>query len=743
MTEQENKPTIETKESLTAELIPPEGSGNVGFKVFQILDEILKFKNDLGLPQKWGRNYELGKNKHWKSETKDATLLTANLLFTHRQRTVNMLTDNNPTFNVRQVGEVDDPKEEEVFDTLLHTAEFWWSEQEQQSSLETSILNGETYGATIEKSIFDSDLEGGFGEATTEVIDPFFFGWYPVKTQDIQKAEANLHFWPMSVREARRKWSEHAEVIRADKELLKELGDERIKTQTGKAGRGSQGYFSTFAGVIRNIFNDSDDGTGMSDEVLIVEAWVRDFTRIPGDKPDTFVDKYPGNIRCIQTCNGGKVVLSDRHNPSINQDLEPVQASKTYLFSRYPFTKTQSLKDTANPWGMSDFEQLESLNMEVDKTISQITLIKDQVSRIKIVNPLDSGVSNAELTNKPGIINPSSSMVANAIRYLDFPDIPFKDIISTLSVYKEFFFLVAGTFELEAAQTPGREVVAYKAIAALIERASIMLRGKIRAYSKMVRERGRMYLSHVMNWYTEERWISYKQDGEEMTKQINGNQMIIPAKLGVVSGSTMPVSRIQEREEAIELFKMQAIDAEALMEKIDWPDRKRVVQRMRLGPLGEFFERLQTMGAPPVMIEAFQMLGEMETKEFESALEKGEIPMFANLLQAPEEQGPTPAEGAEMDKANAEIRKIDAEIDLIEEKGNTEKVNQAVAIAGVDFDHEKIAIERAKVVNEIKNAESAEAELSKGMKTPKAKSKVQGPHRERGIKSNNKKQPVK
>ncbi|MCG7852445.1 MAG: hypothetical protein MIO92_07970, partial [Methanosarcinaceae archaeon] len=535
MTEQENKPTIETKEKLTAELIPPSGDENVGYKVFEILNEILAFKDELGLPAKWARNYELGKNKHWKKQTRDATLLTANLLFTHRQRTVNMLTDNNPTFNVRQVGDVDDPAQEDTFDTLLHTTEYWWSEQEQQSLLEDSILNGETYGLTIEKSLFDSDLEGGFGEAATEVVDPFYFGWYPVKTQELQKAEANLHYWPMSVREARRKWSDHAEIIKADKEVLKELGDDRISVQAGQSSKRSQSYFSTFAGVIKNMFSDSDSGVGMSDEVLIVEAWVKDYTRTPGTTPGTFVDKYPGNIRCIQCCNGGRVVLSDRHNPSINKDLEPIQASQTYLFNRFPFTKTLSLKDTANPWGMSDYEQLESLNLEVDKTISQITLIKDQISRVKLINPKDTGVSNEELTNRPGIINPASSMVANAIRYLDFPNIPFADIAATLSIYKDFFFLVAGTFELESAQTPGREVIAYKAIAALIERASIMLRGKIRGYSKMVRERGRMYLSHVMNWYTEERWISYQQDGEEMTKNIQGNEMIIPAKLGVVS----------------------------------------------------------------------------------------------------------------------------------------------------------------------------------------------------------------
>jgi hypothetical protein len=157
-------------------------------------------------------------------------------------------------------------------------------------------------------------------------------------------------------------------------------------------------------------------------------------------------------------------------------------------------------------------------------------------------------VDNSEFTNAPGIINPANAMVSDAIKYMDLPNVPFADLSAALSIYKDFFYLVAGTFELEQAQTPGREVIAYKAIATLLERAATMMRGKIRGYSKMIRIRGRMYLSHVMNWYTEERWISYEIEGEEMQSAIRGTEMIIPSKLNVISGSTLPRSKIQERE---------------------------------------------------------------------------------------------------------------------------------------------------------------------------------------------------
>jgi len=747
------------------ELIPVEGNEETGYRVFHVLDEILKFKNEMGLPGKWQRNYELSRNKHWKNKNVKAPLVTANLLYNHRQRTVNQLTDNNPTFNVKQVGEVETEKED-VFEMLLHTAEYWWGDTEQQAELERSVLNGETYGCAIEKIYFNPELENGIGEVESAIVDPYHFGWYPVKQMDVQKAEAVLHYYPQSVRTLRREYPDKAHAIKSDDEYLKSLGDERLE-MIGTAAKRPSGYLSTFAGIVKNLLNLQAEGQGVDAETLVVECWVRDYSQLPDDGGD----KYPGKIRMVKCCSGGSVVLEDRANPSINPDLEPEQASLTYLYSRFPFVFTHSVTDTSFPWGMSDYEQLEELNVEVNKTLSQLTMIKDRLSRIKLLNPSDSGVSNEELTNKPGILNPTSAMTAQGIRYLDPPQLP-PDLPNLLTIYRELFYAVAGSFELEQAQRDGRDVIAYKAIAALMERAATMLRGKIRNYSKLIRERGRMYLSCAMNWYTEPRWISYEQDGEELSAAIEGREMMIPAKLNVVSGSTMPVSKVQEREEALALFDKQAIDAEELLKKIEWRDWKKVVERMRLGPLGVFLQRLGVMGFPPAMLQALEEIGAMEEKDFERAIEAGEIPPLAALLPGPEdvidiEPQVPPELQAEMDKAAAEVRKIDADTRLIEEKIVTEKVEQQVKLAGVQFDEDKLKIERARTVADIENAargqeredvnvgqnidkaekDEARAErneeredkrLAAEIETKESEQRAQGPHRERGLKSNNK-----
>jgi len=748
------------KETST-ELFKPQGDPKVGYQVFTILSEIIQDKNNLGLPAKWNRNYELSRNKHWAQTSTKISLMTANLLFTHRQRTVNMLTDNNPTFNIVKRGNPEEVQNEDVYDNLLHIADFWWSDTEQQAILEKSVQNGETYGCTVEKVLFNPDLEFNLGEVETEIVDPYHFGFYPVKAKDIQKAEAVFHYWPMSVREAKRRWPEFAEDIVSDEEYLKDLGDSRREVTANTKGQ-PKGYFSTFAGVVKNMMNLSGDSKSEGEELLVCECWVKDYTTNEAGE-----SKYKGNIRVVTACNGGKIVLEDRSNPSISEVLEDEQAQKTYLYDKIPFTLTQSITDTSLPWGVSDYEQLENLQIEVNKTLTQFTMFKDKVAGFKFINPTTSGINNSEITNRTGILNPSNDQAAQALRYIDPPKMP-ADLIAALELYKEMFFLISGSFELENAQTPGKEVIAYKAIAALIEHASNMLKGKISNYGRMIRDRGRMYLSHVMNFYSEDRWIPVEKNGVEEQVAINGHKLIVPAKLTIVSGSMMLRSKVVEREEALELFNRGAIDDQELLKKMGWSsaDINELLKRKQAGPLGELFEKLSGIGVPPELIQMFGQIAQMEMKDFEKNLEKGRIPPFMQILQQlmQGEQPEDPMKAAELGKADAEIQtkmasieKIMVEIELLKAKIQSEYVDQEVKKAGVGFDKTKLEIESAQTIAEIEDKKERQkietAKVISGIETAKAKAKEikdselkgkssektsQGPYREKDLKSNNK-----
>ncbi len=721
------------QEQDVSELLPPEGDPKLGKRVFTLLAEIINDKISLGLHDKWSEYYKLGRNQMFKRQNSSVPLVSANLLHTHRQRTVNMLTDNNPAFNVMAMVHPDEQVNETVL-SVQRQCEYWWIEQEQQSLFEESVRAGETNGTTIEKVLFDPDLEYGLGEVRTICIDPFHFGVYPVKAKAIQDSEGVLYFFPMSLREARRRWPDKASEIKADSELLEKLGDDRRELITGSS---MDGFFAKIGSTIMSLFATAGVPNKTRDELLVVEAWVKDYSTIADKETGNIRAKYPGNIRCVIACNGGKIILKDKPNPSMNPMLSPEEQAKTYLFDKFPFSKANSITDPVSFWGASDFEQLQQLNKEFNKAISQLVFLKDKSARPKIINPRDSGVPNEQFDNAPGIINPTSMAVATGIRYLDFPNVPM-DVEKVAGLLKDIFYIVSGSFELEQAQTPGREVTAYKAIAALLERAATMMRGKIRNYSRLLRDRGRMYLSHAQNWYTEERWFTWEDgNGQIQAGSLRNTDILFPLKLTIINGSTLPTSQIQQREEAMELFKGGAIDQQDLLEKLNWSGRDELIKRMKEGPFGELFRRAEMMGLPPEITQALAQIATLDQKQFEQAAKRGELPMLQ--LPAPEAPADDPLKNMELALAGAKVETEKANQALTIERANTERMQQWVHEKGVEFDTQKLAIERAQALANIEATKHGMAMKEREPKEPVPEDKQHEGARERGLRSNNQK----
>ena len=745
-------------------LIAPEGDPKVGEDVFRILSIVVADKIKLGLHDRWLRNHQLRRNYHWKAKSNQVPLVSANLLYTHIQRTTNSLTDNEPTFNVVPLGKLEEGKEKDSLSDLQRTTEHWWRDQEQQDILESSVINGETYGIAIEKVVFNPNLEYNLGEVETIPVDPFHFGWYPCKLaaiRDLQNRDVLLHYYPASIRSLKAKYPAKADKIKSGDDMIKQLMDDERREIAGETSGNNASVFTSIASTVRELINFVAGTSEGEEETLLVEAWVRDKTRVTEQKESH--PKYTGEIRYILACSGD-VVLEDKDNPNINPSLPQEQAIHTYLYDKFPFTGANSIKDTSNAWGLSDFEQLEAINMEVDKSLSQFVLEKDRSARKKFINPIDSGVPNEHISNYVGILNPTSAEASQGLRWIDPPQSSV-DYDKAVQVFKDFFFLIAGTFDLDQAQQAGgREVIAYKAIAALLERAATMMRGKIRAYSRMIRDRGRMYISHVMNFYTEERWITYKdQDGNDTSKPIIGASLTMPAKLTVVSGSTMPISRVQQREEALSLYQAKAIDQQELLDKLDWSNRSDVVKRMMEGPLGAILQKLMFCQVPEPILEYLKKVAGTEPKDLEKAIKKGEFPMFMDfamqLLQSMQGKEPpmSPEKQAELSEKEAKIRelvakaeqlatekeKTQAETALTVEKAVTEKVEQQVKLAGVGYDQEALKIKRAEVVSAIEADASGrkQAGVKAGLDFVAKVAKPDRPGNagwnERGLKSNN------
>jgi hypothetical protein len=667
------------EKALTTCIIAEEGHENVGHYCFSILGEVVADKDKKKLPQKWLRNYELYRAKHWKSQGK-TRLSTVNLIWNYITRTVSLLTDQNPTFDIMA--------ENDKVASLIHkVARYWWNETEQQAVLSDSVTMSEINGCVVEKTVFNNSLNNGIGEVETITVDPYNFGFWPLDERRQEKCEANLHYYTIPVNQARRLWPDMADYITSDKLWRDKLGENRREifggTTSSKHGGDYGVDHATYEGNIEAI----QKVMGGKGDVLILEFWVKDFTQIDvvieperrepkqagttsdeaghsheyvildmasgngrvttgdhehiivsgllGPGPDGHTHglemeiipevtgkqaKYPGNIRCITCCNGGDIVLSDRPNPSINPLLEPELASMTYLWSRFPFYKAESNRDIVSPWGFSSIEQLEMMNFEIDKCLTQLNIVKDKAVRSPVINPRNAQVPNSAFTNAPAkVINPKDHIVGAAIQHMK-PPAPQRDIEQILGIYREMFDKIAGIFDMtDPSIAKGR--MAFKTVATIIESMHTMLRGKIRGYGKMIRERGRMWLSHAQNFYTEERiFFVEREGGSTETGELVGKDLIIPLHFTVEAGSTMPTSRLQQREEAKELHGQGAIDIRELLIRLDWPNREEVIHRMEMGQFGALLERLNELGMNPEIVEAVTKVAEMDDQEYNAAL---------------------------------------------------------------------------------------------------------------------------
>lgn len=618
-------------------LLPPEKDPTVGHVAFGILERIIRDKDRKRLPQKWHRNYEMYRNHHWRSgASAPIPLASISLVNSHIERTVNLLTDNNPTFDV--IGENDD-----IADRLHKMARYWWNETEQQDIYGDSVKMAEVHGATIEKVIFNPALNNGLGEVETIIVDPHNFGFWPLNEKRVEKWEVAAHYYTMPVNQARRKWPEFKEQIKPDAIWKQHLGEKRREIVGGTIRPippgGVGGDWARDHAVMHG--NPAVMRVmGRGDEVLILELWVKDYTLIELEAQPATVEldlesgvamttqpaiiekkpKYPGFVRVVTCCNGGDLVLSDRQNPNINPMLPEEQVSMTFLWNRFPFSLTPSTKDPVSPWGYAAIEQLEQINIEIDKCMSQLNYMKDRMARSPLINPKDTMIPNSDFSNAARIVNPKNSVVAKAIRYMESPPVQ-NDIQIILSTYRELFDKIAGTFDLtDPSVMKGR--LAFKTVAAILENMHTLIRGKIRTYGRMVRDRGRMYISHVQNWYTEERFFFLQEDGLPVQGSLVGPQNITPLHFQVVSGSTMPTSRLQQREEALQLYEAGAIGVRELLEALEWPDRAEIANKMEMGVVGPLIEKMQALGVDPEAIAIVQEVASMDESTYNAYVQQ-------------------------------------------------------------------------------------------------------------------------
>lgn len=612
---------------------PPEGKAVVGEFVQTLFEESFETKENLNLPDRWFFADQLFKGDHWRlgqgNAKKNTSIRRAvyNLLFANIQRTVANITARSPVAEVVEVGGEGD----EVDSVLTDMIKTWNNESEHGRNLTRSVTKMEINGITVEKAVYNEKT----GLADIVVMNPYGFFPAPGFYEDCNAMPYIIHAHAMDVSEIAEKYGVKEEDVETE-DLYSIMGEDREENAILRAGmRSDSGNYP--GNYSDNLQSFSAGKEGYRDRrALVLECWLRDWTTEDVDTGEVdeegkpimqYAYVYPGGIRVITTCNKGKMVLSDIPNPNINEAVGREATSKTYLYDHFPFWYANSFDAQEDIWGMTALEMTADINREINRLLTRLGQYLDLTLFPPLICPEDTGLTRFDFSNKPGLfVQPTSGATATGIRYLQVPSLP-ADFWRTLDWLVSMFDRIYQIEDADRGEAPNG-VIAAAAIQALQERGAVMMRAKIRAVDYLVRQRGRAAISFLQNFGTSPQKVDHEgQPAEIVGVNLLGREFVYI----VESGSTVHRTTMQTQEQAVQLYDKGAIDRQALLETLNFPGWKQIVERVGEGQLAQAIQILIQAGLDEQSAAKLKAYLEQPQTGYEATQQNGEAAMAGGM----------------------------------------------------------------------------------------------------------------
>ncbi len=538
--------------------------------VWGLFEDSYSEKERLGLMERWKSNYKLLRGNHWGEKARNnPDKITINLFFANVQRTVANITAKNPVAEVVDL----DGNEDNVDQILTLKMKKWWNETEQQARLARSSLNNETYGITIEKAVWAS----GKKEFIPVIIDPYSYFPAPGYFEDQAGIPYEIHAFSVPVYQIEDTFGVEGVTEDDVQQILGREDREDVRPNMILADSG-------VGVVLDQTRKDLDSKGNKGGEALVVECWIKDTTKVD----DELV--YPDGVRVITICNKN-IFLNDMPNPNVNFELDEDVARKSFAWGRRPFYKANSYEDTTSNWGFSAGEQTGDLNKKINEIVSRIASYCNRALFPTLIVEKGAGITKAMINNKPGLVLMPTRPNAR-IEYLQVPNLP-SNFFQTLDLLINFHDRVYQIEDADRGVGP-TGVTAASAIVSLQERNAVLIRHKIRGTEFLCRMRGRWNISFIQNFSVKPEKITMP---DETIYEFSGIELAGRKFNYIVeSDSTVARTSVQDQEQAVGLFKINAIDRTALLDELNYKNRKQIIERMGETQLDEALNVLVESG---------------------------------------------------------------------------------------------------------------------------------------------------
>lgn len=599
--------------------IPPKGHKDVAafannlFEISRIELERLGKHDDLLA------NYSLYRGKTVGGVgARSAGITPVNLYFANIERTVANITAREPTGEVVDLDGTDQDGAEDVLSSKLRK---WWKETNQQTKIRSSARTMEIYGITVEKPAWNKDLEC----PNIAISDPYAFYPAPGFYEDI---DTDMPFCTFA-------YLKYIKATEAEFKVENLVADEAYDllgtVREEYKGTGCVSLDVSLTGKYQDPMTKAGtSGRGASDKklerCLVKEVWVRDYrtktvseehpvidpgTGMPSldEQGEMMVEKrtekvriYPDGVRKITVAassggdTGGCVTLDDSANPNINPNLPVEIAKTTHPWGRFPSYHANSYKDLVSLWGFAAAEQVGDLIVKINKIISRLINYVIGVMSPPLIVQKHCGITREMIETqlkKSGrlILMPTSPNAR--IEFMQIPNLP-STFFQVLEVIVGFFDRVYAIESADRGEAP-RGVIAAAAIIALQERNQELTQAKTSAVECLAENRSRWCIGLYQNFGTTSELVDVGGDPVEFIgTQFAGRKF----SYVVETGSTTPRTSLQLQEVTKWLWETKAIDQRAVLEIMNIPDWKDIVERTGETQLDQALQILIDAGMP-------------------------------------------------------------------------------------------------------------------------------------------------
>jgi len=589
--------------------IPPKGHKDVPDFAFSLFEIARIEKERLNKPQDFLSNYSLYRGKQSTGNTTVSKAYTpVNLYFSNIERTVANITARAP---VGEVVDLDGNQDgaEDMFTAKLKK---WWKDTGQQAKTRASARAMEIYGITPEKPFWDKKRS----EPNIQLTDPFAFFPAPGLWDDMGIEPPFVCFAYLDFVDSVEAQFGVTDVAQEDAYEL--LGVEREKYKSDNYNITQQRIGNYEDPMTRVKGSDRLASDKKIERCLIIEVWVRD-KRTKTVKEEMLSPEtgealqvkttdlvYPDKVRKItitkhkptsKTKNRSEyLVLDDSANPNINPVLEVELASQTHPWGRFPVYTANSYKDLISVWGFAAAEQVGDLVVKINLIVSKLIAYVINVMAPPLIVQKHCGISRGMIESS---IEKSGRMVLmpttpNArIEFMQIPNLP-ATFFQVLDLIIKLFDRVYQIEDADRGQAPSG-VIAASAIVALQERNQVMMQAKTSAIDSLVEQRSRWAIGLWQNFGTNSEAVEVAGDAVEFIGTDHAGRKF---SYVVEAGSTTPRTSLHVQEMAQALYEKQAIDRRALLEAINFPDWKQIIERMGETELDAALQVLIAAGLP-------------------------------------------------------------------------------------------------------------------------------------------------